>query len=128
MHWDPEFSDVKIVQAFLLTTELDRIIKQSTPGASSKDIPIIMCGDYNSLPGSGVAEYIRTGRVGLSHVDFQKLQYNKKLVKMNPKNGEVNIHCTNGAAVAEISVTMTWFAFVRTTFVLIIYVKFKRKF
>ena len=25
MHWDPEFSDVKMIQAFLLTTELDRI-------------------------------------------------------------------------------------------------------
>ena len=28
MHWDPEFSDVKMIQAFLLTTELDRITRQ----------------------------------------------------------------------------------------------------
>lgn len=89
MHWDPEFSDVKIVQAFLLTTELDRIVKQASPGHQAKDVPLIMCGDYNSLPGSGVAEFIRSGRVGVNHCDFQKLQYNKKLTKMNPKNGEV---------------------------------------
>ena len=28
MHWDPEFSDVKMIQSFLLTTELDRITRQ----------------------------------------------------------------------------------------------------
>ena len=27
MHWDPEYSDVKMIQSFLLTTELDRIIR-----------------------------------------------------------------------------------------------------
>ena len=89
MHWDPEFSDVKMVQSFLLTTELDRIVKQMSPSCSSKDMPIIMCGDYNSLPGSGVADFIRNGRVCLNHIDFQKLQYNRKLTKINPKNGEV---------------------------------------
>ena len=99
MHWDPEFSDVKIVQAFLLTTELDRIVKQASPGHQAKDVPLIMCGDYNSLPGSGVAEFIRSGRVGVNHCDFQKLQYNKKLTKMNPKNGEVSeiLICTGGS-------------------------------
>lgn len=87
MHWDPEFSDVKMVQAFLLTTEIDRIIKQQN--VKNTEMPIIMCGDYNSLPQSGVAEFIRTGRVGLSHSEFRKLNYNRKLAKMNPKNGEV---------------------------------------
>ena len=48
-----------------------------------------MCGDYNSLPESGVAEFIQNGRVCLNHVEFRKLQYNRKLTKMNPRNGEV---------------------------------------
>ena len=48
-----------------------------------------MCGDYNSLPDSGVAEFIQKGKVCLNHPEFKKLQYNRKLTKMNPKNGEV---------------------------------------
>jgi CCR4-NOT transcription complex subunit 6 len=89
MHWDPEFSDVKMIQTFLLTSEMDRIIKQM--GISPREMPVIMCGDYNSLPGSGVADFIKDSRVSLTHTEFRNLQYNKKLVKMNPKNGEVNI-------------------------------------
>ena len=50
-----------------------------------------MCGDYNSLPDSGVAEFIQKGKVCLNHPEFKKLQYNRKLTKMNPKNGEVRI-------------------------------------
>ena len=50
---------------------------------------VIMCGDYNSLPESGVAEFIQKGKVCLNHHEFRKLQYNRKLTKMNPKHGEV---------------------------------------
>ena len=52
-----------------------------------------MCGDYNSLPESGVAEFIQKGKVCLNHHEFRKLQYNRKLTKMNPKNGEVLKNC-----------------------------------
>ena len=54
---------------------------------------VIMCGDYNSLPESGVAEFIQKGKVCLNHHEFRKLQYNRKLTKMNPKNGEVLKNC-----------------------------------
>jgi CCR4-NOT transcription complex subunit 6 len=87
MHWDPEFSDVKMIQTFLLTTELDRVIRQM--GRKPTDVPVILCGDYNSLPTSGVTEFVKEGKVELSHPEFQRFNYNKKLVKMNPKNGEV---------------------------------------
>ena len=56
-----------------------------------------MCGDYNSLPDSGVAEFIQKGKVCLNHPEFKKLQYNRKLTKMNPKNGEVMVKiCMKG--------------------------------
>jgi len=87
MHWDPEFSDVKMIQSFLLTTELDRITRQHS--TNPQKMPVIMCGDYNSLPDSGVAEFIQKGKVCLNHPEFKKLQYNRKLTKMNPKNGEL---------------------------------------
>jgi len=79
-----------MIQTFLLTTELDRVIRQM--GRKPTDVPVILCGDYNSLPSSGVTEFVKEGKVELNHPEFQRFNYNKKLVKMNPKNGEVRPH------------------------------------
>ena len=45
IHWDPEFCDVKLMQILLFLTELRRKI--------SDDIPLVLTGDFNSLPSSG---------------------------------------------------------------------------
>ena len=61
IHWDPEFCDVKLIQTIMLMNELDTIIlrAQSERGIGYKTqapgmpgIPIIVCGDLNSLPDS----------------------------------------------------------------------------
>lgn len=39
------------------------------------NIPLIMCCDLNSLPDSGVVEYLTTGRVASDHSDFRSLKY-----------------------------------------------------
>ena len=63
MHWDPEFSDVKLIQTMMLMSELKRIVEESyhtvrpsVPASVTPDcniIPMILCGDLNSLPESG---------------------------------------------------------------------------
>ena len=60
MHWDPEFSDVKLVQTMMLMSEIKNILDEHThnlrPGAaqdSSITTPLLLCGDLNSLPDSG---------------------------------------------------------------------------
>lgn len=45
--WDPEFADVKLWQTYTLVTELDRF-------TSSRGMPLILCGDFNSEPSSSV--------------------------------------------------------------------------
>ena len=83
IHWDPEYCDVKLIQAIMLLSELETIlisaqsekgigVKTRTPGIPG--VPIIMCGDFNSLPDSGVIEYFTNGRISTDHSDF--LQYN----------------------------------------------------
>ena len=67
MHWDPEFSDVKLIQTMMLMSELKRIVEESyhlarpsAPTNVSPDcntIPMILCGDLNSLPQSGTMFY-----------------------------------------------------------------------
>ncbi len=61
IHWDPEFSDVKLIQTMMLMSELKNILDETQtcfrPGSVGapdvNNIPLILCGDLNSLPESG---------------------------------------------------------------------------
>ena len=62
VHWDPEFSDVKLIQTMMLMNELKNILDETQtsfrPGSTTapdvNNMPIILCGDLNSLPNSGI--------------------------------------------------------------------------
>ncbi|KNZ80216.1 Glucose-repressible alcohol dehydrogenase transcriptional effector [Termitomyces sp. J132] len=96
LDWDPLFSDVKLVQAALLLDEVEKIATNfansdtSTSTSISKPaprptphytdgtkIPMIVCGDFNSIPESGLYEFISTGQLSASHPDFLGHQYGK---------------------------------------------------
>jgi CCR4-NOT transcription complex subunit 6 len=61
IHWDPEYCDVKVVQTLMLLSELktimeDAIQKHRTNSNAQTDcatVPLVLCGDFNSLPDSG---------------------------------------------------------------------------
>jgi CCR4-NOT transcription complex subunit 6 len=66
IHWDPDYSDVKLIQTMMLMNELKNITEEaqtvslSQNGAKCdgelntvKPVPLILCGDFNSLPDSG---------------------------------------------------------------------------
>ena len=63
VHWDPEFSDVKLIQTMMLMSELKNILDETQtslrPGSTTtpdvNNIPMILCGDLNSLPNSGAS-------------------------------------------------------------------------
>lgn len=89
IEWDPEFSDVKLVQASLLVHELegiaDRFAKlppmQAADGTKlisyedGSKIPMLICGDFNSVPDSGVYQLLSTGSVPGDHPDFNGKSY-----------------------------------------------------
>ncbi len=92
IHWDPDYCDVKLIQTLMLTNEIKMIIEQAQrefrPNASVSQsaldsIPVVICADLNSLPESGVIEYLRTGRILANHVDFKDLGYDSCLQKIN---------------------------------------------
>lgn len=62
IYWDPEFADVKLWQAWALTTELEKIV-------IGRNLPLIICGDWNSLSDSSVYELLTTGRVHINGGD-----------------------------------------------------------
>ncbi|KAK4049091.1 Glucose-repressible alcohol dehydrogenase transcriptional effector [Microbotryomycetes sp. JL221] len=91
IHWDPEFRDVKLVQVAMLMDELQKIAndfaklpsrlnlgegydKAPTYSNGSK-IPTIICGDFNSVPESGVYEFLSKGQVEKDHGDFMNHVY-----------------------------------------------------
>lgn len=58
-------------------------------GTTAKSIPLVACGDLNSLPDSGVVEFLENGRIPIDHSDFQDMQYEGFLSRLsNGKNGE----------------------------------------
>lgn len=94
IHWDPDYCDVKLIQTLMLTNEIKLIIEQATREFlpqklinqqvdCSTSIPVVICADLNSLPDSGVIEYLRTGRILANHNDFKDLGYDSCLQKIN---------------------------------------------
>ena len=57
------------------------------PGGATKadpnSVPLILCGDYNSTPDSGVIEFLSSSKVSADHSDFKKLGYKDCLRKLS---------------------------------------------
>ncbi|KAF4104972.1 CCR4-NOT transcription complex, subunit 6b [Onychostoma macrolepis] len=105
MHWDPEYPDVKLVQTMMFLSEVKNIIdkasrslKLSSVSGETNSIPLVLCADLNSLPDSGVVEYLSTGGVDCTHKDFKELRYSDSLTNFNcnGKNGTSNGTITHG--------------------------------
>ncbi|KAL6303570.1 Endonuclease/exonuclease/phosphatase [Sparassis latifolia] len=105
IHWDPQYRDVKLVQVALLLEEVEKMANSfakypprlPTPAsvtspvngennASSRPppvysdgskIPLIVCGDFNSVPSSGVYDLLSTGSVPPTHPDFMSHLYGR---------------------------------------------------
>jgi len=86
LHWDPSFSDVKLIQTAMLTDEIARMterwasFKPTTPLHRSYQqnparLPLLIAGDFNSTPDSGVYEFMTRGTVMPSHDDFLNHSY-----------------------------------------------------
>eukprot|EP00041_Stephanoeca_diplocostata_P015550 m.297136 g.297136 ORF g.297136 m.297136 type:complete len:513 (-) comp20076_c0_seq1:197-1735(-) len=78
--WDPVFKDVKVVQAALLVNEVNKFIEQyeaQLPEESKGGprMPVVLGGDFNSEPSSGVYELLATGRIGQDHPDLEDRDY-----------------------------------------------------
>ena len=86
LHWDPSFRDVKLVQSAMLIDELEKVaarfatfpaklnVAEGYPAApkysDGTKIPMLICGDFNSTPGSGVDQLYSSGSVDPKHEDF----------------------------------------------------------
>lgn len=90
VHWDPEFCDVKLIQTMMLINKLQGISKDAVktlrPEMQNPDcngVPLILCGDFNSLPDSGVVEYLTRSCIDSKHSDFKAIDYKDCLSKLS---------------------------------------------
>ncbi|XP_022111639.1 CCR4-NOT transcription complex subunit 6-like [Acanthaster planci] len=102
IHWDPEYSDVKLIQTIMFMNELKKIMDEESvsfrPGGTPRSqdtcpIPLVLCGDLNSLPDSGVLEYLENGKVSVHHEDFKDIHY--KVLRNFSSSTESNGHITH---------------------------------
>ncbi|KAG7258512.1 hypothetical protein CRUP_009174 [Coryphaenoides rupestris] len=99
MHWDPEYSDVKLVQTMITSVDkATRSLKLSSVSGRPTPSPLVLCADLNSLPDSGVVEYLSTGGVDCTHKDFKELRYSDSLTNFNcnGKNSTSSGRITHG--------------------------------
>lgn len=88
IHWDPEFCDVKLIQTMMLCNELKTILEDLNHNArpphkyDASNVQLLLCGDFNSLPDSGVIEFLSSGRVSNDHQDFKELGYKSCLQRL----------------------------------------------
>ncbi|CAO3591259.1 unnamed protein product [Absidia cylindrospora] len=84
--WDPAFSDVKLVQIGIMIDELCQFVTRTVLSDDGKrnynkryssiaSVPMLICGDLNSEPNSGVYEYLTKGILQHDHNEFRKCQY-----------------------------------------------------
>jgi len=74
--WDPEFKDVKVIQAAMLVSEMSKFLVANLADADKrKKCPILIGGDFNSTPDSGVFEFMTAGIIPQSHPDLKSRNY-----------------------------------------------------
>ncbi|KAJ3220225.1 Glucose-repressible alcohol dehydrogenase transcriptional effector [Clydaea vesicula] len=88
LHWDPQYKDVKLVQTAMLMEELQHITHAfcNLPSRHPQHkylqqnplrLPTILCGDFNSLPQSGVYEFLSRSTCSQDHEDFGQYKYGR---------------------------------------------------
>ncbi|VDP03070.1 unnamed protein product [Soboliphyme baturini] len=95
IHWDPELCDVKLVQTMMLVQELDKVLKklETTYNIPYDHLPTLICGDLNSLPESGVCEFLSTGMINSHHPELKDFR-GQSCLKGLSSGGPVDV-CTH---------------------------------
>lgn len=68
LYWDPAATDVKVLQAHYVVKELAKVLEVLK--RSAEKLPIVFCGDFNSLPGGAVLTLLETGNLPKTHREF----------------------------------------------------------
>lgn len=85
IHWDPSYCDVKLIQSMMLVHEIGILLDDIAAKYRIKpqQIPILVCGDLNSLPDSGVFEFLSKGQIPKNHPDLKEFASDPCLMRLS---------------------------------------------
>lgn len=92
LFWNPLYADVKLMQTHLLLKRSLWIIetfKKVKKFGDSVEIPLVLCGDFNSLPDSDVYQLITQGRASITRTPPEK---KKTLAELHNVSSKVRHH------------------------------------
>jgi len=75
IHWDPTFADVKLIQTQILLESLQKLQLRLYEQHQLKQVAIVVCGDFNSMPDSSVYQLLTEGHVPSEHHDLGPYKY-----------------------------------------------------
>jgi len=73
--WDPAFKDVKVIQSVMLLHEVEKVIAEHKKEGTKP--AVIVGGDFNSTPDSGVLEFMTRSKISQQHPDLIGRDYKK---------------------------------------------------
>ncbi|XP_072136534.1 2',5'-phosphodiesterase 12 [Mobula birostris] len=65
LYWHPKGGHIRLIQIAIAFRHLHQITSEMYPNA-----PIIFCGDFNSIPNSGLYEFVTKGSISADHQDW----------------------------------------------------------
>lgn len=77
---------------------LNQLPVKNLVGCRPDSIPVIVAGDFNSLPDSGVLDFVRNGHVYLKHPDWLGFKYPDALRNLELQKTWLQIHAANPVA------------------------------
>lgn len=72
--YNPRRGDIKLTQLAILLAEITKVAQLQ----DGKFCPIILCGDFNSVPGSPLHRFIKEGRLNYEGMTIGKVCYLSK--------------------------------------------------
>ena len=83
----PQVMLMSELEQFVSKVQQEHSIGQRSPVPDSPGIPLIMCGDLNSLPDSSVIEFLKKGKIPITHPDIQDFNYDGFASRVSTING-----------------------------------------
>ncbi|XP_054758783.2 protein angel homolog 2-like isoform X2 [Lytechinus pictus] len=98
--WNPRRGDIKLAQLGLLFAEIERLSRTNHRSRKNTYHPVILCGDFNSVPHCPLYKFIKNGQVtyeGLASVEVSGQELGRAKIPLSsplwPKELGVTPHC-----------------------------------
>ncbi|KAI6659768.1 2',5'-phosphodiesterase 12-like [Oopsacas minuta] len=70
LHSRPSVPYLRLFQMALLITHMERLVEQYKK-REGKEACVLLCGDFNSTPDTGLIQFVQTGMIESNNIDWQ---------------------------------------------------------